>query len=512
MIVVNLFGVPGSGKCFGINTPVLMYDGTIKNIQDINIGDIVMGDDSTPRNVVDLHSGKSNLYKIKRNFKGLYSDVVVSNDHILVTKRKMVKSKKWITQQDTIQDFMKKSNVYVGRSCLFKETVHYPEKDLKLEPYYIGLWLGDGVSSKLNCITTADVEIKEYIEQYAKRLGLKLTRQESKESKCNSYSLSEGNNGNHSNHPIYKHNKLYNLLNNKHIPIEYLTSSMEQRLQLLAGLIDSDGYMRNYVEIMQKSKVLSEDIMLLANTCGFRAYINKVKKSCQNGFTGEYYKITISGDFSKVPVLLDRKRPINATLKKNYQCSRFAIEDIGIGNYYGIETDGNKLFCLGDCTVVHNSSGAAYIFSKLKFAGINVELITEFAKDKVYEENVGVFKDQLYIFGKQHFKQSRLVGSVDVAVTDSPIPLSVFYNTDTEIAQPFDTLVRKVFDKYDNMSYFIRRTKPYNPSGRFQTEEQSDAMVDDMLKFSQSYSDIKFIDGEESGYDLVVRDVLNRFS
>lgn len=47
------------------------------------------------------------------------------------------------------------------------------------------------------------------------------------------------------------------------------------------------------------------------------------------------------------------------------------------------------------------STGAAYIFSKLKMAGINAELVTEFAKDKVWEESKAVFENQAYIFGKQ---------------------------------------------------------------------------------------------------------------
>ena len=74
------------------------------------------------------------------------------------------------------------------------------------------------------------------------------------------------------------------------------------------------------------------------------------------------------------------------------------------------------------------SSGAAYIFSKLKMNGINTELVTEFAKDKVWENNNEVFKNQAYIFGKQYFKISRVADKVDVIVTDSPLLLSAFYN------------------------------------------------------------------------------------
>ena len=73
------------------------------------------------------------------------------------------------------------------------------------------------------------------------------------------------------------------------------------------------------------------------------------------------------------------------------------------------------------------STGAAYIFSRLKMAGVNAELVTEFAKDKVWEESKAVFENQAYIFGKQYFRISRLEGKVDAIVTDSPLILSCYY-------------------------------------------------------------------------------------
>lgn len=155
------------------------------------------------------------------------------------------------------------------------------------------------------------------------------------------------------------------------------------------------------------------------------------------------------------------------------------------------------------------STGAAYIFSKLKMLGINAELVTEFAKDKVWEENDEVFKNQAYVFGKQSFKISRCKDKVDVIVTDAPLPLSVFYNHDKILGEDFNKTVMNVFNSYENMNYLLLRTKPYNPQGRHQTEEESDALKQPMVDLLKNrkipYSEIN---GEIDGYEKIINDVM----
>ena len=118
------------------------------------------------------------------------------------------------------------------------------------------------------------------------------------------------------------------------------------------------------------------------------------------------------------------------------------------------------------------STGAAYIFSQLKMHGINAELVTEFAKDKVWENNTEVFKNQAYLFGTQSYRISRCKDKVDVIVTDSPLPLSIFYNNDPSLTENFNKSVMDVFNHYSNINYLLLRTKPYNPIGRHQSEEE----------------------------------------
>ena len=157
------------------------------------------------------------------------------------------------------------------------------------------------------------------------------------------------------------------------------------------------------------------------------------------------------------------------------------------------------------------STGAAYIFSKIKMAGVNAELVTEFAKDKVWEESKEVFNNQIYIFGKQSFKISRVMNKVDVIITDSPIILSSFYNSDEIIQEELDALVMKTFNSYNNMNYFIERVKPYQEKGRFQTEEESDQIADEVSTLlDEKEIDYEVIAGDTEGYDYIVKQILHK--
>lgn len=148
------------------------------------------------------------------------------------------------------------------------------------------------------------------------------------------------------------------------------------------------------------------------------------------------------------------------------------------------------------------STGAAYIFSQLKMRGINAELVTEFAKDKVWEGGKAVFENQAYIFGKQYFRISRCADQVDVIVTDSPLLLSILYNNDEDLGGTFDAVVRRVAKKYNSKNYYLKRVKDYNPSGRFQTEEESDEIAVELKRLlDREGVEYKVRRGDVIGYE-----------
>lgn len=119
------------------------------------------------------------------------------------------------------------------------------------------------------------------------------------------------------------------------------------------------------------------------------------------------------------------------------------------------------------------STMAARIFSDMKRMGREVELITEYIKDKVWEGSTAILENQAYIFGHQSFRQSRCADKVDIIVTDSPLPLSIYYNKTPYLGESFYQTVMDTFNAYDNLNFLLNRAHPYNPVGRYQTEYEA---------------------------------------
>lgn len=158
------------------------------------------------------------------------------------------------------------------------------------------------------------------------------------------------------------------------------------------------------------------------------------------------------------------------------------------------------------------STGAAYVFSKLKMQGVNCELVTEYAKDKVWEEDTTALNNQAYVFGHQLFRLTKLEGKVDVAITDSPLLLSLIYNNDKKrLGEAFNEVVKNCFNSFDNINFFIHRVKPYNPKGRLQTEKESDELSEIIKNcFIDNGEEVIEIIGDIIGYEDIVYSVLER--
>ena len=157
------------------------------------------------------------------------------------------------------------------------------------------------------------------------------------------------------------------------------------------------------------------------------------------------------------------------------------------------------------------SSLMADVFAKLKWKNIDAEMVTEYAKDLVWEERTQTFKNEIYIFAKQHHRLFRLNNKVNIIITDRPLILSCYYNRAANGSQLLDQLVLEEFNKFNNLNFFVNRVKPYNPNGRNQTEDESNA-IGVSLKEMLNENNITYteITGEPSSADRVVSKILEQ--
>lgn len=159
------------------------------------------------------------------------------------------------------------------------------------------------------------------------------------------------------------------------------------------------------------------------------------------------------------------------------------------------------------------STVASELFAKMKWEGYDVELVSEYAKELIWDERSETFKDELYLFSKQNHRMFRLNNKVKYIITDRPLILSSFYNTVYgDGSSTFNNMVMKAINEYENLNIFLNRTKPYIAKGRNETEEESlefgKKMKEMLNSFDTDYFEIDAIRGETSE---IIKDLLADF-
>lgn len=398
--VIN--ALAGSGKCLGLDTEILMYDGQIKKVQDIVVGDKLMGDDSTYRTVLSTTKGYGELRKIIPK-KG--KPWVCNDAHILTLSKYINGNKQHISKFITVDmpiNILEDNNI-VGNSHhkdgdfkmykLLKTGVNFNEKQIEIDPWLYGIWLGDGTVNQAR-ITNPNGDI---INEIKKLMPYECFVDVKKyEDKCERIDILTENK--HKYNYFRRFVKTSSKNKEKFILNDYLINSEKNRLKLLAGLIDSDGYYskKNYY-ISTKFDALAKDILFLCRSLGFSAYDKiKEKKCCNNGVINPYHNITISGDIEKIPVVVGYKKSGIRTINKNACHVGFRIDKIGKGDYYGFTLDGNGRFLLSDFTVTHNTSTIVHAVKLIPptcnalFIAFNKEIVKELEKKLTGVKNVHV--------------------------------------------------------------------------------------------------------------------------
>lgn len=352
------------GKCHPAGTKIWTTTG-LKNVEDIKIGEFVFGKDGKPKKVLETHTGYGDIYKIKQN-QG--KDYCVSEGHLLylyTSDHRLSNKCRTYTVEEVIE-LKKKNNSYSERlSCIKVNTpLQFPEKNISLDPYFLGLWLGDGYKAKPTIIVnkTKDKEIFNYLTELSKDYPCTVTRKEEEryndEMYTFNFSLSERRG---INSKIVNEFVKYNLFYNKHVPDDYLYNSPDVRAKLFAGLVDTDGTLsKNYFSVCSSDKVFLESFQKLITSLGIYSSIRKItsKGHYTKGNSikeSDSYILTLGKNVQfEIPTKIERKKQSLPESRRQYT-SRFEIEYIGKDNYYGFECE-DHLYVLEDGTLTHNST------------------------------------------------------------------------------------------------------------------------------------------------------------
>lgn len=302
-LIINI--PPGHGKCHGKGTLIRMYDGTLKKVEDIVIGDKIMGDDSTPRNVISLGSNYSNMYKITMDDDTYFT---CNEEHILYLYN--INDKNFI--KITVGNYLKQDEDFKKNHRMIKNKILYKYKKVDINPYFVGLYL----SNKNKTLHT--IELNKLNNKFFNNKKFKI---------------------------------LDKIEKNKEFLNDYIFNNEDIRLKLLSGIIDGRGFIKsnNEIEILCNNLEKTNFIIDLSRSLGF--YTKKYTKFIKNK---EFYKIYIHGNIEKIPLKNKKNHfkdnPIYLSLQK------FNIESIGYDKYYGFELDGNHLYLLDNYTVCHNTN------------------------------------------------------------------------------------------------------------------------------------------------------------
>ena len=295
---------PRHGKHLANDTPILTTTGWKKH-GDLQIGDYVFGGSGKPVKVNYISEEKLCNYKIQ------FSDGSVfythSNHKWIVYDRKKRGKKQILETEEIAKHNLSLEGEKNKRGHRYRFQVDYnkliifKKKELKVHPYILGVWLGDGKrDGGTICVHPTD---KAIIEKIIKLGGNVSSQWKHKTTGVNYYYLSG----------LYSVlRKIYKLENKKFIPKDYLFSSKEDRLELLAGLVDTDGHKdkKGRYRISTCDKELAENIRELVTGLGSYAYIIKIlPTTSSSGIIGRkiVYQVGFNLNF-KLPVTLERKK------------------------------------------------------------------------------------------------------------------------------------------------------------------------------------------------------------
>lgn len=385
-------GNEGEGKCLSKGSKVLMSNGKWKNIEDVKEGDVIISPQTNGKNifskviktsnwfckdaydVINLNKNQTKLYTcsgnhlIPINIKVHSREKLTEEENKLNRKEKfeILKNKKRFKGHWIIKNYQAKDYAILSKSLKTNSSSlsSYPIKEFEgrdncnIEPYSLGVFLGDGHFSSQGClgITSNDFKLLERISKCYPVMAI----DKNKESKVYRFSI----NGEFA-QQLIKYGLKGKGSRDKFIPEDAMLSNLDYRIKLLEGLIDTDGYYSHGgYQFTLKSKQLIQDIKNLVYSIGGRTgEIRTVKKSIKSrNFTGTYYALAIYLGNMKLNLCKEYKIKNDNSFYVTPNRTSIDVIKSKPCQVYGIEIDSkSKLYITDNWMITHNSNMASLI-------------------------------------------------------------------------------------------------------------------------------------------------------
>lgn len=323
--------------CHLKGTRVLMYDGNMRAVEDISEGDLLMGPDSKPRKVLETFSGVDDMYTICLP-NGDRQTVNSTHPVYCVRVRKNGAMDPFLT---TAPELLKLKSTY--GYYIVKATPSFPERETRIDPYLAGMWLVAHDKEKIMRLKLrAEFEgpvdfmlangwVKEKKRLTGKRWIFLTRPKDDARDKFMDALMDDGF-----------------LPPHDGVPYKYRVNSPERQARFLAGALEGrntyNGKSGVYlIEIRHIPQKTLQGLKFVAECLGFRVILTEGR-------------LSVNGDFSKLPLLSGRTMVNHAFIKRRPRVMyRLNVLPYGKGEFYGFTVDGNHLFLLEDLTIVHNT-------------------------------------------------------------------------------------------------------------------------------------------------------------
>ena len=510
----------GMGKALKYGTRVLDPQGNFRPVEEFKVGDYLMGTEGVPIKILGVRDFDSlNLYRVTFGDSS-YIDCcedhlwTVRRDgkyHTLTTKEILSKGIKCIGKGTGTTD--NKEHNYYNYYLPPIQPMQFPEKEFIIPPYIMGVILGDGniTTSSLTLCSFDEGILNEVRSQLPDYLILNKLKAEGdysirwkKRTSCPSPFTAE----------LRRYNLFGKRSHEKFIPRDYLQSSPQQRLELLAGILDTDGYFpgQGSIELSLSSERLMDDVIYLVESLGGQT--KKRHRAAAYSHNGKYRSAKNSYEIS---IHLQQDIPLRKTYKNRWIKPRIRktrpIIDISpiapAGGRCFIVDSLNHLFITEHFIPTHNSFVALYMALTMAKQGLNVGIYS----GEMSEDQVGARIDTwLTHVSNWNLTRGRLQSGLEeqIQAYQSDVPGKILVLTQKQLgrmATPTD--IKRFIKEHNLTAVVIDQLSLMNPDGRqYPDMHMQFATLSTQLRALQQVERIPFIavsqlnraaEGEEAG-------------